>query len=103
MPANKPPAQLSADLVDVHILEMLVHIEALLRSARVIQRYVLVVRGVDGLPHGEDDGDPAERVRQRLARMLEECDAARSAVEGTLPHAAGLAVVPGREHGRSTV
>jgi hypothetical protein len=96
MQSNKPPAELSADLVDVHILEMLVHIEALLRSARVIQRHVLVLRGVRALKNEDDDSDAAEQVRQRLMQMSRECEAAQSAIQGTMIPAATLSMLPPR-------
>ena len=96
MQTSKTPAELSADLVDVHILEMLTHIEALLRSARVIQRHVLVVRGVRALKNETDDGDPADHVRQRLVRMLEECEATQRAIQGTMIPAETLSMLPAR-------
>jgi hypothetical protein len=78
---QKSPAEISADMLDVHVLDIMGHIEALLRSAREVQRGILRARGI---PHfvtpGEHGGAVAD-VQQRLARMLGECDAAKQAVE----------------------
>lgn len=73
----KGAVERSADLIDVHILDMAAQIEALLRSVREIQENVLRVRGA--LPPVARQ-HPAAAVQSRLAGMLRECDALRDAV-----------------------
>jgi len=76
----KSPAEQLTDLLDVHVLDVVAEIEALLRGIREVQREVLRLRGVS-LP-GSGDGDtPVATIQGRLGVMLEECDTLRDAVE----------------------
>ena len=77
----------SADLLDVHLLDITAQIEALLRGVREVQENVLRVRGALPPVTGHQ---PAEVVQNRLARMLRDCDALRDAVEETEATADGL-------------
>ena len=78
MAAQKKSAEeMKADLVDVHILDLAAHLEAMLHGIRDLQRCALRLRGVNV---GVERGDPADLIRARLERMLEECRGLRAAV-----------------------
>ena len=87
-PSSKTPLERTADVLDVHVIDVLAQLEALLRSVHEIQRAVLRVRGT--LPPGAGDGDAVEDIQLRLARMAEECEALRSAIDEATPVAAEL-------------
>jgi hypothetical protein len=76
-----------ADVIDVHILDLAAHVEALLRSIREIQRGVLRVRGAVPPTAGVE---PAREVQDRFANMLRQCDALRDAIESGAETAATL-------------
>ena len=81
MTIEKSSSEVIADMLDVHVLDLLVHIEALLRSTREVQRGILRVRGVpDSLTSAEFARAPDD-VRERLDRMRNECDSTRDAVQ----------------------
>lgn len=71
-----PMSERTADLLDVHVLDIAAQLEALLRGVRDVQRLALQLRGV--LPRGTTMGD---EIQARLAAMLLECDALRDAID----------------------
>lgn len=90
MITKKSPAELTADMLDVHVLDMLVQIEALLRGAREVQRGILRVRGVIDSPTNKERDGAAHAVRERLDHMLVDCDSTREAVKEACNTAKGL-------------
>jgi hypothetical protein len=87
---DKSPAELNADLMDVHVVDILGHVEALLRSTREIQRGILKVRGAPPSLTGSEREQAASDVRQRVDRMLKECDSLRDAVSEAVTPAGRL-------------
>lgn len=85
--ADTSPSQRAADLVDVHILDIAAHVEAVLRDIRELQHDVLRVRGVVAADGGRD---PADAARARLDRMLEDCARLREAVTAAIVSARTL-------------
>jgi hypothetical protein len=83
----KSTSELKADLVDVHILDLAAHLEAMLHGIRDLQRGALRLRGVNV---GPDRGEPSDLIRARLARMLEECTALHAAVSAAAVEARTL-------------
>jgi predicted RNA-binding Zn ribbon-like protein len=67
-----------ADALDVHVLDIAAHLEAILRGIRELQKHLLQIRGAVPGSSGED---PRTKARERLARMLHECEGLREAVE----------------------
>jgi hypothetical protein len=82
----------TADLLDVHLLDIAAHVEALLRSVRQAQEKLLSVRGRVSL---SPDADPVEAFRARLTLMLRECDELRDAVQAATATAGALDAAPG--------
>ena len=76
----------TADILDVHLLDIAAEIEALLRSLRDVQRCVLGVRGIAGL----SDCSDAHSVHDRLIGMLGQCETLRDAVAQAADTAAAL-------------
>jgi hypothetical protein len=76
MSSSKSPDDRDADVLDVHILDMAAHVEALLRSIREVQRSVLKLRGAvraNGV-------HPGVEIQHRLTRMEGECGALADAI-----------------------
>ena len=71
-----------ADVLDVHVLDLAAHVEALLRDLREIQRDLLRVRGVLPPPSGSQ---PMQAVHDCFQSLLRDChalcDAARAGAE----------------------
>ena len=88
IPADKTPAQLAADQVDVAIIDIAAHLEALLRNVRELQRNALRLRGV--AVRGDDDAHPADLIRTRLASMLEECASLRELLNSAIVDARAI-------------
>ena len=80
MTQKKSDADRHADILDVHLLDILGQVEALFRSAREIQRGILQVRGVPRSATAAERQNAANAVRQRLALMLNECESATDAI-----------------------
>ena len=59
-------------VLDVHVLDVLAQVEALLRGAREIQRQILRVRGVPRPPSATHRRMAAAIVRKTARQMLEE-------------------------------
>jgi hypothetical protein len=59
-------------VLDVHVLDVLAQVEALLRDAREIQRQILRVRGVPRPPTAAQRRAAAKVVRKTAQQMLEE-------------------------------
>jgi hypothetical protein len=89
MPKNKAALERTADLLDVHVVDMLAHVQALLRSVTQIQRTILGVRGVAAATVGRSQ-QAADDVQKLLARMAKECDALRDAIQETTVSAGAL-------------
>ena len=88
----------TADLIDVHLLDIAAQIEALLRGVRDAQHTVLRLRG--SLPPAPSGESPANALNDSLRRMLLECAALRDAVETAIATASMLtydAVEEGQE------
>jgi hypothetical protein len=90
MPKNKAALQRTADLPDVHVVDMLAHVQALLRSVTQIERTILGVRGVVGAATVGRSQQAADDVQKLLARMAKECDAVRDAIQETAVSAGAL-------------
>ena len=90
MPKDKSELERTADLVDVHVVDMLAQVQALLRSVGEVQRNLLRVRGVPAsVTHSQREhaGDVLQKV---LTRMVQECDAMREAIQDASTSAATL-------------
>ena len=74
---SKTTIEQTADLIDVHILNIAGQVEALLRTVREMQENVLRVRGAVPPLTGQHAG---AAVQTGLVRMLYECDALRSSI-----------------------
>ena len=85
--ADNSPSKAAADLVDVHILDIAAHLEAVLRRVRELQRDLLRVRGV---PLDGGDMPPADSARGRLNEMLQDCAGLRGAVDAAIVSAQAL-------------
>jgi hypothetical protein len=96
-PPQRSDAELNADLVDVHVLDMTAQIEALLRGVRDVQRGILRVRGrvQNGAP--TDRRVAAADVQRRLSDMLTDCDALKEAINEGLDRADGLRALADEE------
>jgi hypothetical protein len=88
MLAEKTPSQLAADMVDVAVLEIAAHVEVLIGGIRDLQSNALRLRGV--VVANSASGDPADLVRARLLRMLEECSSLRAALNSATVNARSL-------------
>ena len=77
---KKTPTERRADVLDVHVLDVLAQVEVLLRNVREIQRHALQLRGVNvrGL---QLTGPQAQaEIEKRLLEMQGDCDGLRSAL-----------------------
>jgi hypothetical protein len=71
-PSNTPTAEHAAALFDVHPLDMLAVIEALLREARQLQRQALGVRGIPAPATAAQRRRAAEKMRKSARDMREQ-------------------------------
>jgi hypothetical protein len=78
---QKSPVETTADILDVHVLDVLAQVEMLLRSVREVQRSVLQIRGVPLRVNAEERSACGTDVKVRFARMLDECNALRDAIQ----------------------
>jgi hypothetical protein len=85
-------AKLNVDLVDVHILDITAHLEALLRAVSEVQRDVLRVRGgaTAGVASRAARMAAANDALARLTRMLNDCEGLKDAVSAAAEHASAL-------------
>jgi hypothetical protein len=91
---DRSDAEINADMVDVHILDITAHIEALLRGVREIQRDILTTRGrVLQAQSRSDRLTAAASVSRRLNGMLTNCDALKGAIGEAVERALGLPVL----------
>ena len=65
VPKNKSDLERTADLVDVHVVDMLAQVQALLRSVGAIQRDILRLRGVPA-PVTRTEREPARTDVQKV-------------------------------------
>jgi hypothetical protein len=96
-PPRRSDAELNADLVDVHVLDMTAQIEALLRGVRDVQRGILRVRGRVQNEASDDRRIAADDVQRRLSDMLADCDALKDAISDGLDRAGGLRTLADEE------
>ena len=90
MPKDKSDLERTADLVDVHVVDMLAQVQALLRSVSEVQRHVLRVRGVPASVTQSQREHAGDAVQKVLMRMVAECDAMREAIQEAAASAATL-------------
>jgi hypothetical protein len=90
VPKDKSDLERTADLVDVHVVDMLAQVQALLRSVSEVQRNVLRVRGVPASVTHSQREHAADALQKVLMRMVEECDAMREAIQEARASAATL-------------
>jgi hypothetical protein len=90
-PRHHSDAEKIADLVDVQILDITAHIEALLRGVREVQHDVLKVRGAgaDPLPRRRRIA-AAEDAATRLTGMQRDCDSLKDVIGAATAAAAAL-------------
>ena len=89
-PHRKSPEDARADVLDVHVLDLLAQVELLLRNVREIQRHALRLRGVD-VPGPEMNPRQAiAGIEQRIREMEGDCDGLRSALAAAAEMVGGL-------------
>jgi hypothetical protein len=95
---DHPEAEKIADLVDVQILDITAHIEALLRGVREVQHAILNVRGAgrEPVPPGGRIA-AAELAATRLAAMQRDCDSLKEVIGAAIAGAAALRTVAEQE------
>jgi hypothetical protein len=97
-PGHHSEAEKIADLVDVQILDITAHIEALLRGVREVQHAILNVRGAgrDPVPRGGRVA-AAEDAAKRLAGMQRDCESLKEVIGAATAGAAALRTVAEEE------
>ena len=88
----KGASELKADALDVHILDLLAEIEALLRNVREIQRAALRLRGVPVVLSSGDRSDALTDIQKRVNEMRSQCRSLESALEEAARTAADIVV-----------
>ena len=81
---NKSADEQTADVLDVHVLDVLAQIELFLRNVREIQRFALQLRGVTVPGPHLNSQQALARIEQRLVEMHGDCEAFRSAIQSAV-------------------
>jgi hypothetical protein len=93
MTVSKTPSQRAADLLDVHLLDIVVHVEALLRGIRHVQGAIVTARTGFTLTGEGDRQHAADEAQRRLERMLQDCETLRVGIQEGIEQATQLRAV----------
>jgi hypothetical protein len=90
MTSDKTPPQRAADMLDVHLLDIVVHVEALLRGIRRVQGAILTARTGFTMNGPGNRQQAADEAYRRLDRMLHDCETLRVGIQEGLAQATQL-------------